>query len=76
LASKSTTGSSPSKTTTTTTPAKEVTFTDTKENIALGKSFESNRGKLPWPVAKGSITENYGKNAHPTLPNVYTNNNG
>jgi septal ring factor EnvC (AmiA/AmiB activator) len=76
LASKSTTGPSPSKTTTTTTPAKEVTFTDTKENIALGKSFESNRGKLPWPVAKGSITENYGKNAHPTLPNVYTNNNG
>lgn len=76
LASKSTTGSTPSKTTTTSAPAKEVLFTDTKENIAVGKSFESNRGKLPWPVAKGSITENYGKNAHPTLPNVYTNNNG
>lgn len=77
LASKSTTGSSTSKTTTTSTPVKkEVSFTDTKENIALGKSFESNRGKLPWPVSKGSITENYGKNAHPTLPNVYTNNNG
>lgn len=77
LASKSTTGSTASKTTSTATPAKkEVTFTDTKENIAVGKSFESNRGKLPWPVAKGSITENYGKNAHPTLPNVYTNNNG
>ncbi len=55
---------------------KEVVFTETAENIALGKSFESNRGKLPWPVAKGSITENYGKNAHPTLPNVFTNNNG
>lgn len=77
LASKSTSSSTPTKTTTTSTPAKkEVAFTDTKENIALGKSFESNRGKLPWPVAKGSITENYGKNAHPTLPNVYTNNNG
>lgn len=76
LASKSTTSTSPTKTTTTATPAKEVAFTDTKENIALGKNFESNRGKLPWPVAKGSITENYGKNAHPTLPNVYTNNNG
>lgn len=75
LASKSTTSTSPTKTTTAT-PAKEVAFTDTKENIALGKNFESNRGKLPWPVAKGSITENYGKNAHPTLPNVYTNNNG
>ncbi|AEA43623.1 murein hydrolase activator EnvC family protein [Fluviicola taffensis] len=77
LASKTTTTSTtPSKTTTTTAPSKEVVFTDTKENIALGKSFESNRGKLPWPVAKGSITENYGKNAHPTLPNVFTNNNG
>lgn len=75
LASKNTATSSPAKTTTAT-ATKEVSFTDTKENIALGKSFESNRGKLPWPVAKGSITENYGKNAHPTLPNVYTNNNG
>lgn len=76
LASKNTSTSTTAKTTTTSTAAKEVSFTDTKENIALGKSFESNRGKLPWPVAKGSITENYGKNAHPTLPNVYTNNNG
>jgi murein hydrolase activator len=77
LASKNAASSSPSKTTTSTSsPAKEVSFTDTKENIAMGKNFESNRGKLPWPVAKGSITENYGKNAHPTLPNVYTNNNG
>ncbi|TSJ40014.1 murein hydrolase activator EnvC family protein [Fluviicola chungangensis] len=75
LASKSSGSSSASKTTASSS-TKEVTFTDTKENIALGKSFESNRGKLPWPVAKGSITENYGKNAHPTLPNVYTNNNG
>lgn len=76
LASKSTSGTTTAKTTTPATPAKEVSFTDTKENIAMGKNFESNRGKLPWPVAKGSITENYGKNAHPTLPNVYTNNNG
>jgi septal ring factor EnvC (AmiA/AmiB activator) len=76
LASKSSTSSTPTKTTSTSSATKEVSFTDTKENIALGKSFESNRGKLPWPVAKGSITENYGKNAHPTLPNVYTNNNG
>ncbi|WP_300660415.1 peptidoglycan DD-metalloendopeptidase family protein [Fluviicola sp.] len=74
--SSSSSTSSPKTTTTTTAPAKEVAFTDTKENIAMGKNFESNRGKLPWPVAKGSITENYGKNAHPTLPNVFTNNNG
>ncbi len=76
LASKNTATSTAAKTTSTASPTKEVTFTDTKENIALGKSFESNRGKLPWPVSKGSVTEGYGKNAHPTLPNVYTNNNG
>jgi murein hydrolase activator len=62
--------------TTTTAAKKEVVITETKESIALGNSFESNKGKLPWPVAKGSITEGYGKNAHPTLENVFTNNNG
>lgn len=54
----------------------EVVLTETKENIAMGKSFESNRGKLPWPVAKGTVTEAYGKNPHPTMANVFTNNNG
>lgn len=56
--------------------SKTVVMTETKESLALGKSFESNRGKLPWPVAKGTITEGYGKNPHPSLANVYTNNNG
>jgi murein hydrolase activator len=55
---------------------KEIVITETKESSALGKSFESNRGKLPWPVLKGSITEGYGKNPHPTMANVFTNNNG
>ncbi|MEY3237388.1 MAG: hypothetical protein RI883_1489 [Bacteroidota bacterium] len=49
---------------------------DTKETVALNKSFEGNKGKLPWPVDKGSLTEGFGKNAHPTLDNVFTNNNG
>lgn len=61
---------------TTTTAKKEVVFTETKESAALGKNFEGNKGKLPWPVEKGSITEGFGKNPHPTLENVYTNNNG
>lgn len=75
--SKTTTsGSSSSSSSGTTTAKKEVVITETKESIAMGKNFESNRGKLPWPVAKGTITEGYGKNPHPTLANVYTNNNG
>ncbi len=42
----------------------------------LGKNFAANKGRLPWPVDDGTITQNYGKNAHPTLKGVYTQNNG
>jgi len=70
---KTSSGSSSAKTKT---AKKEVVLTETKESIAMGKNFESNRGKLPWPVAKGTITEAYGKNPHPTMANVFTNNNG
>lgn len=74
----------PTTTTTTTTTAEkpvstttdEVEFTETKESEALSKSFEGNRGKLPWPVEKGTVTENFGKNPHATLKNVFTNNRG
>lgn len=51
-------------------------FSEPKESVALGKNFEGSKGRLPWPVDKGSITERFGKNAHPTLDNVFTNNNG
>ncbi len=64
------------ETTVTTTTKKETTLPETKESAALSKSFEGNKGKLPWPVDKGSITESFGRNAHPTLDNVFTNNNG
>lgn len=56
-------------------PKKELTISETKE-VALNKSFESNKGRLPWPVASGTITEGYGQHPHPTLKNVTTNNNG
>ena len=55
---------------------KEVVFVESDENRALGTSFATNKGKLPWPVSSGSITEKYGRNAHPTLSGVFTNNNG
>ena len=48
----------------------------TVEKSIIGKNFEANKGRLPSPVSNGSITEKYGKNAHPTLAGVYTNNNG
>lgn len=68
-AGATTTAAKPTATTTT-------TFEETKEVEALSKSFEGNRGKLPWPVEKGTITENFGKNPHPTLKNVFTENKG
>ena len=55
---------------------KEEVFIAIKESSALDLNFESNKGKLPWPVDKGTITEGFGKNAHPTLENVFTNNSG
>ena len=62
--------------TTASTDKTSPTFMETKEAAKLSASFEGNRGRLPWPVSKGSITENFGKNAHPTLKNVFTNNKG
>ena len=55
---------------------KAVSYTESTEGSAVGKSFEVNRGRLAWPVEKGSITERYGTNPHPTLAGVVTNNNG
>lgn len=49
---------------------------DNAEGKAIGKSFESKKGALAWPVSGGTITERFGRNAHPTLKEVYTNNNG
>ena len=69
-------GTAAKPTSTESTAAKEINFAETKEAAELSKNFEGNKGKLPWPVEKGSITEGFGKNAHPTLPNVFTNNNG
>lgn len=51
-------------------------FKPTKEMLLTGKSFYGNKGKLPWPVEKGEITEKFGKNAHPVHANVFTYNNG
>ena len=55
---------------------KAPVFVETSEGSVAGKNFESNKGRLPAPVSSGSIVESFGRNAHPTLPDVYTNNNG
>lgn len=47
-----------------------------EEAVALGADFVSNRGKLPWPVAKGVICETYGEHEHPAIKGFMMFNNG
>jgi septal ring factor EnvC (AmiA/AmiB activator) len=51
-------------------------FGITPEAKLAGNNFASNKGRLPYPVSVGSVVERFGKNAHPTIANVYTENNG
>ncbi len=48
----------------------------TPEAQELSSSFEKNKAKLPWPVAKGIISERFGVHPHPLMPNIDVNNNG
>lgn len=56
-------------------PAPEPAFKDRSGDAALGADFAVNRGKLPWPVAKGQIVGKFGINKHPIL-NIEINNDG
>ena len=42
----------------------------------LTKDFAGNKGKLPWPVAKGTVVGLFGKHEHATLKGVFIENNG
>ncbi len=55
-------------------PAME--FTMTPEAKELNADFEKNKGQLPWPVEKGTITSSFGKQAHPVLKGIMIENNG
>ncbi|MBS1783523.1 MAG: peptidoglycan DD-metalloendopeptidase family protein [Bacteroidetes bacterium] len=48
----------------------------TPEVAALSAGFEHNRGRLPWPVEKGFISQGFGKYQHPVETKVYLENNG
>lgn len=48
----------------------------TPEAQLLSSSFATNKNKLPWPVAKGVISERFGTHPHPLMPNIDINNNG
>lgn len=48
----------------------------TKEQELIAGGFAANKGRLPWPVAKGFISAHYGKHQHSVYENVTINNKG
>jgi septal ring factor EnvC (AmiA/AmiB activator) len=57
-------------------PGHAETVLMSPKDQALSSDFASNKGKLPWPVASGSIVGAFGKHEHPILKGVFTENNG
>lgn len=43
---------------------------NTKVNTALSGQFAQNRGKLPWPLRQGVVTEHFGVHNHPVYKNL------
>ncbi|MES2836931.1 MAG: peptidoglycan DD-metalloendopeptidase family protein [Bacteroidota bacterium] len=65
--------------TTSKTPVKETTSDKlnlTPEAKLVSNNFETNKAKLPWPVADGVITSYFGEHDHPVLKGVKIKNNG
>jgi septal ring factor EnvC (AmiA/AmiB activator) len=52
------------------------TFSLTPEQQQLAANFTSNKGKLPWPVAKGVVKLRYGNNPSPIDPSLTIKSNG
>jgi murein hydrolase activator len=47
-----------------------------KTTPVVDATFETLKGKLPWPVSGGQISRNFGKQAHPTIKSLQIENNG
>lgn len=59
-----------------TTPAKAAEIPMTPEGKRISGDFAKQKGKLPWPVERASISRPFGEQQHPDLPRVQINNTG
>ncbi|MBD0823399.1 murein hydrolase activator EnvC family protein [Aestuariibaculum marinum] len=57
-------------------PTTSSSFALTAEEKVLAASFVSNRGKLPWPVARGYVIERFGKQPSPIDKSIVVVRNG
>ncbi len=55
---------------------KNNSFKISPEAKLASSSFEKNRGSLPWPVTRGTITKRFGKQRHSQVATAYIQNNG
>ena len=58
------------------TPAKSGEFALTPEGKIISNNFKANKGKLPWPVIKGTVTQRFGTFPHPVVKTLMQENNG
>jgi septal ring factor EnvC (AmiA/AmiB activator) len=60
----------------TTTKPSSTVLEYTPEEKTTGNSFAGNKGKLPWPVVKGTTIISFGKYKNPDVPSVMMESNG
>jgi septal ring factor EnvC (AmiA/AmiB activator) len=48
----------------------------TPQTALLSSSFAGNKGRLPWPVARGFVAQHFGRHSHPVLRHVMVDNRG
>ncbi len=51
-------------------------FSLTPEGRLISKNFQSNKGRLPWPVKEGVIVRKFGTQRHPVVRTTTINSNG
>lgn len=56
--------------------SKTSTYKMTPQEQIVSTDFAKNKGKLPWPVADGFISEHFGVNVHPVFKQVKLTNDG